>query len=520
MSAPENPGIEVWSGTLPEDVVSFLTDSPGCGLMIRGAPGTGKTTLALQLLVALRPIMGGYYLSPRVGESMLLTHFPWLKDKAKEGEALSTTDSEEGVKYDTPVDAGGEGAARALERHELRQLEMASVGEEDALSPAAPIEGESMESALFPELDLAYRIVEQNLPQRTAVVVDSLDALALRYRLSESRLYGALSRDLVEAAGVALICVLEAAEAGIEYLGDGVVELSMDVVDGSRTRTMLIKKLRGRQIRRPFQPFTLVGGKIHTFDTAWEPPFTLKGIERFIRATKELEQPPAKRPPPRPVRLLDYFVDGLDEGKSLALELQANTPGWARDRAELITVAWAGVSGRPALVVGPRHRTASENRKLYGYFEHLFDNERKLRIASFVGRGGAIPEEWVFALEGRDLVSDLSWSSIRAGASDQTPPEVVFMDMDVVEAHYGPDAVKSSGAAVVQDLASHGATCVIVWREGFDGKRTMVNAATRHTRLLMLHGSLGYVGVQPQTPVMMLAAEPDPKEGAMLWPVF
>jgi hypothetical protein len=157
---------------------------------------------------------------------------------------------------------------------------------------------------------------------------------------------------------------------------------------------------------------------------------------------------------------------------------------------------------------------------MYGYFAHLFGQERRLRIAGFVGRGGELPDEWGITLEGKDLPADLSWDAIRTGAGAGVAPEVVFIDMDAVEAQYGPDAVKSGGGAVLQDIVSRGATCIVVWREGFAERRTMMNAATRQVKLLMLHGSLGFVGVQPQTPVMMLATEPDREEGALLWPVF
>jgi KaiC/GvpD/RAD55 family RecA-like ATPase len=58
-------------------------------LLIRGEPGAGKSTLALELLDYVKDSYKGYYISTRVSHKRLLEQFPWCKDLIKEEEVLS-----------------------------------------------------------------------------------------------------------------------------------------------------------------------------------------------------------------------------------------------------------------------------------------------------------------------------------------------------------------------------------------------------------------------------------------------
>ena len=75
---------EVGTSTFPKEIVKFLS-SPGChSLILRGMAGTGKTTLALQMIEELAQLQQSYYMSTRVSDHSLFNQFPWLMDKVKE----------------------------------------------------------------------------------------------------------------------------------------------------------------------------------------------------------------------------------------------------------------------------------------------------------------------------------------------------------------------------------------------------------------------------------------------------
>ncbi|HUL39563.1 MAG TPA: gas vesicle protein GvpD P-loop domain-containing protein, partial [Methanomassiliicoccales archaeon] len=70
--------MDVQSNNLPAELRSFLLVRGGRSLIIRGNAGTGKTTLALQLVEELAEIENSFYFSTRVSDSVLLGQFPWL----------------------------------------------------------------------------------------------------------------------------------------------------------------------------------------------------------------------------------------------------------------------------------------------------------------------------------------------------------------------------------------------------------------------------------------------------------
>ncbi|MEM0449925.1 MAG: gas vesicle protein GvpD P-loop domain-containing protein, partial [Methanomassiliicoccales archaeon] len=76
---------------LPKELRSFLLSPGGHSLIIRGNAGTGKTTLALQIIEELSEIDNSFYFSTRVSDSVILNQFPWLARRLygdKEGESI------------------------------------------------------------------------------------------------------------------------------------------------------------------------------------------------------------------------------------------------------------------------------------------------------------------------------------------------------------------------------------------------------------------------------------------------
>ncbi len=76
------------AATFPKELIRFLASPGGHSLIVRGMAGTGKTTLALQLIEELAQIQQSYYMSTRVSDQSLFNQFPWLLEKVQEGEIL------------------------------------------------------------------------------------------------------------------------------------------------------------------------------------------------------------------------------------------------------------------------------------------------------------------------------------------------------------------------------------------------------------------------------------------------
>jgi KaiC/GvpD/RAD55 family RecA-like ATPase len=219
----------------------------GQSLLVRGAPGTGKTTFALSLLAGLKT--PGFYVSTRVFYPELLEHYPWLKDHLPE---------------DHVVDAeamwpGAEG------RKEFGSL----IRQFTQLSP---------ESEEFGNLDKFLTLppgvqeVFSRFPpgERSALVIDSWDGLIEPYLSNPTEPPSAVHRLRIENA---LISVLSKANVhtilinetssftALEYLVHGVIELRRDDTEGMVLRELVYHKLRGVPLQSSSIMYSLDGAR-------------------------------------------------------------------------------------------------------------------------------------------------------------------------------------------------------------------------------------------------------------------
>src|SRR5512137_2849747 len=202
---------ESGSATFPKEIVKFLSGQGGHSLIVRGMAGTGKTTLALQTIEELAAVQQSYYMSTRVSDQSLFNQFPWLLDKVKEGEILKArkkvkkkADSEQQVEKIllglAAIKGEMKGEKAKAPRKELMRLQgvIESGGEESVAEPTGEQEITVTIGPAMPEIEMAYDVVDRALPDRTLVVIDSIDALAEKYGVPASKIINTLQRDLVE----------------------------------------------------------------------------------------------------------------------------------------------------------------------------------------------------------------------------------------------------------------------------------------------------------------------------------
>ncbi|MDH4123898.1 MAG: hypothetical protein OEV21_07445, partial [Thermoplasmata archaeon] len=264
--------------TFPREIISFLSSPGGHSLILRGMAGTGKTTMALQLIEEMAHIQQSYYMSTRVSDQSLFNQFPWLQDKVREGDVLkarkklhkkagSEMDMEKILLGLAQIKEELKTEKKAAPRKELARLEgNIEEGEEGPATPGG--EGEMIVTvgSMMPEIEMAYDVVDRALPSRTLVAIDSIDALSEKYGIQSSKIVSALQRDLVEGVGTNVVYILETPDPLMDYLGDGVVYLSLVRQGERRIRIIDILKLRGCEIRQPQYVYTLLGGRVRTFE--------------------------------------------------------------------------------------------------------------------------------------------------------------------------------------------------------------------------------------------------------------
>lgn len=190
-------------------------------ILIKGNPGTGKTTLSLELM---RRLGGGLYVSTRVSEFKLLSQLPHYGKLFKEGLG--------------------------------EQLIVGSSTLTEVKSSFADIRLATLQQLVEKVLEGVYA------KKYPVIILDSFDALASEVDPVERVKIEKALANLVEASQSKLILVSETRDVtSTDYLVDAILYLVLEDYDGYVMRYMRVDKLRGHPIKRRRMIFTLHDGK-------------------------------------------------------------------------------------------------------------------------------------------------------------------------------------------------------------------------------------------------------------------
>jgi len=479
---------------IPQEVYSFFTNPGGHSLILRGNAGAGKTTFALQIIEDLSEIEKSYYYPTRVSDGSLFSQFPWLKDKLDQWLVSHQTSSKK---------SNGHGHMVELHREGLGTLK--------GISPSRSVTAKGhMQVSIgkdLGEIESLYDIIEDRLPDRTLMVIDSLDALAERNGMNCVKLLTAIQKDIVEGYHSNVLCVLESPEQQLDYLGDGVIKVSLGEHQGRRTREIDILKLRGTEIQQPKYLCTLKGGKLQSFGYWWERNFqasrpwaSLPDIDTHVSTgIKDLD---------------NLLLGGLEKGAVVLIELGTGVPMSVAGTIESSLVANFVAQNRGVIWMPLRKASveSARNRVISMVPKESFD--KLVRIPELATNMGSAWSQSLMPIEGSHAGSDLKWQNITYALQSAESPYLSLIGFDTLESIYG--------GGVMEQLIDHLAAMrrnkgvfVGIVSPSTSSTQRLADLSTVDLRIERIGGTVVIYGEEPFTECNAMALKEQEQGGSI-----
>lgn len=484
--------------SIPQEIEAFFSSPGGHSLVVRGEAGTGKTTMALHIIETMSTYDRCFYFSTRVSDYLLLRQFPWL------GGSLYGEELDDWIKSQSRWFEELQRSYEAERKEKLLNGDPVTTDEGLSNLKRSFVDKrtgikQDERGVILEELEKVYHTVRDALPNRSLVVIDSLDALAEKYDRPNGAIIRVLQKDLVESYGCNIVFILENSDRQLDYLGDGVVALETLDHHTRLIRQMRISKLRSQAIKQPRYLYTLNGGRVKSFPNIGEMNF--------------LEKVKWQRIPDRNGRAsfgwseLDRIASGgIEKGGLAIIELGEHIPTSFIEMIERSLVANFASYGRGVLWVPLKKASAEISRsKFVGCLEnsHFDKHVRILEVASQVERA---PAQYCFQVEGADAGIDLKWKNLTYSLDGSASPFLSLMGFDTMESIYGGE-VTDQLADHLSSIRRHMGIYVGIVSPSTSSTQRLADMANLYVKVERIGGGLVVYGEDPFTECNVLSIE-------------
>jgi KaiC/GvpD/RAD55 family RecA-like ATPase len=418
-------------------------------LLIKGLAGTGKTTVALEILKAAGPGKGAY-ISSRVPKELLETHIPAMKE--------------------------------TLENQDFLDIRL-----EDATSV----------------LDFVMRLIE---PKRIRTIVfDSWDGLAKELDKTERLRAEKTLMALANNSGAQFIFVSEEPGATtIDYLVDGIVEVVRVEEQDRVVREFVIHKLRGTRIPQHKYIFTLLEGKFTFFEPYAIPDYSK--MNKFVR------KPDIGESYSFGSGALDRLFGGIVPGSTLAIEYDENVPYSALRAIELPPIINFLAMGRSAILLplpgANDERTASILGKAVGEAAV----KERLRILNVLRTSDIKTADLMKTATPKEIHEVVTNETIRLRKISFDKSVLLVKSVSALENLFASDLdslLEVTSQEIITLQQSHDAHILFLPKDSPIRSR-ILSMSTSYAKLFVRDGTVLIFGVKPHTGIYALQHLEDP----------
>ncbi|UCG89609.1 MAG: hypothetical protein JSU57_03810 [Candidatus Heimdallarchaeota archaeon] len=443
-------------GTMPPEFPVLGELDQGYSLLIKGLPGTGKSSLALELVAHLP---NSFFISTRISPEVIMQDFPWILEEIP-------TDRE----YPFFVDATRSGSQTSNKNTLKMNFETMPEFIQQLFSLGA---------------DLSNKVI----------AIDSWNALIANLSESQISHWASAIVQHLRTETSKIIFVIEGVQAtSLDWIVDGITVLSKRTITSShgiprRIRELSFHKMRGREIHNETYLASLARGRLKTFY-----PFKYR-FPAIILKSDVITDPDDRHISTGSMGFDDLLGGGFERGSWNLFEV-TTTIGDALDIVFMPLITNHLNNRRPAITIFREGVSFDSNQ----HFLDVFTGSNKW-IEQTVNIERFIPKNSLnrFELpEKIDQLLDIFETSKQSLRKEIGEPFLINLGLDALENKYGIPALNEFIAITVSKARLEG-DVIVGWLKENQEFRGGTTAATSHWKLDLINRALVLEGIIPAT---------------------